>query len=65
MGRGILLRLDGENNWDIDAVYSFTFIKPVSPENMLFTYTGEAKEAVGLGIQLLNQLNFVYEDLYG
>jgi hypothetical protein len=65
MGRGILLRLDGENNWDINAVYSFTFIKPVSPDNMLFTYAGEAKDPMGLIIQLLDQLNFVYEDLFG
>ena len=65
MGRGILLRLDGGNNWDIDAVYSLTFIKPVSPDNMLLTYSGEAKEPMGLVIQLLNQLNFVYEDFYG
>jgi hypothetical protein len=65
MGRGILLRLDEEESWDIDAIYSFTFIKPVSPENMLFNYTGELKDTFGLGIKLLHQLNSVYEDLFG
>ena len=65
MGRGILLRLDGGDDWDIEAIYSFTFIKPVSPDNMLFTYTGEQKDPLRLVIQLLDQLNFVYEDLFG
>jgi hypothetical protein len=65
MGRGILLRLDEEESWDKDAIYSFTFIKPVSPENMLFNYTGELKDTFGLGIKLLHQLNSVYEDLFG
>jgi hypothetical protein len=65
MGRGILIRLDGEDTWDKEVNYSFTFIKPVSPDNLIFTYSGEQKDPVALAIQLLDQLNCVYEDLFG
>jgi hypothetical protein len=65
MGRGILIRMDGEDTWDKEVNYSFTFIKPVSPDNLIFTYTGEQKDPVALAIQLLDMLNCVYEDLFG
>ena len=65
MGRGILIRLDGKDNRDIEVNYSFSFIKPVSPDNMIFTYTGDRKDPLALVTELLDQLNFLYEDLFG
>jgi len=45
MGRGILLRTNGEEGWDKEKTdYTLTYIKNINPINLLYIYDGDVKD---------------------
>jgi len=62
--RGFLLRLDSDDSWDREeGYYNLTYLKPVFPHNMVFTYEGTVKDPNALSAQLLSHLVKVYDEV--
>lgn len=63
--RGILIRLDNEDTWDIEkGYYNLTFQKPVFPHNIVFTIVNESvKDPYDLSCKLITTLGKVYDEV--
>ena len=64
MDKAILQRLDNDDSWDKDSgYYNLTYLKPIFPHNMVFTYTGTVKDPNALSAQLISNLEKLYDDV--